>query len=47
MKNLTVMKLKNRINLLTGRDPVGNMRIVNKLKTSAETFGGGIIGLSL
>ena len=32
MKNLTVMKLKNRINLLTGRDPVGNMRIVNKLK---------------
>jgi hypothetical protein len=24
--------IKNRINLLTSRDPVGNMRIINKLK---------------
>ena len=32
MKNLEVMKLNNRISLLSGRDPVGNMRIINKLK---------------
>ena len=32
MNELKIMKTKNRINLLTGRDPVGNMRIVNKLK---------------
>ena len=30
--NIEIMKLKNCINLLNGRDPVGNMRIVNKLK---------------
>lgn len=27
-----ILALENRINLLQGRDPVGNMRIVNKLK---------------
>lgn len=26
------MMIKNRISLLNGRDPIGNMRIVNKLK---------------
>lgn len=26
------MKISNRISLLTNRDPVGNMRIINKLK---------------
>ena len=29
---LEVINLENRINLLTNRDPVGNMRIINKLK---------------
>ena len=24
--------IQNRVNLLTSRDPVGNMRIINKLK---------------
>ena len=32
MKTLEILKIKNRINLLTGRDPVGNMRIINKQK---------------
>ena len=30
--NLVIMNLENRINLLTNRDPVGNMRIINKLR---------------
>ena len=30
--NNQILVLENRINLLQGRDPVGNMRIVNKLK---------------
>lgn len=30
--NNQILALENRINLLQGRDPVGNMRIVNKLK---------------
>ena len=30
--NLIIMNLENRINLLTNRDPVGNMRIINKLR---------------
>ena len=32
MKNLEMIKIKNRISLLSGRDPIGNMRIINKLK---------------
>ena len=32
MKTLEKMKIINRINLLSNRDPVGNMRIINKLK---------------
>ena len=28
----TILALENRIALLTGRDPVGNAKIVNKLK---------------
>lgn len=28
----TIEALKNRINLLQERDPIGNQRIVNKLK---------------
>ena len=32
MKTLEKMKITNRINLLSNRDPVGNMRIINKLK---------------
>lgn len=28
----TIDALKNRIQLLQNRDPVGNMRIINKLK---------------
>lgn len=30
--NLKIMNLENRIGLLTNRDPVGNARIINKLK---------------
>ena len=30
--NNQILALENRINLLQNRDPVGNMRIVNKLK---------------
>lgn len=30
--NNQILALENRIQLLQGRDPVGNMRIVNKLK---------------
>ena len=29
---MEIMNLENRINLLTNRDPIGNMRIINKLK---------------
>jgi hypothetical protein len=29
---MEIMLLENRIALLTNRDPVGNMRIINKLK---------------
>lgn len=29
---MEIMMLTNRITLLTNRDPVGNMRIINKLK---------------
>lgn len=28
----TVQEIKNRIHLLDARDPVGNLRIINKLK---------------
>ena len=30
--NFEIMMLENRINLLSNRDPVGNMRLINKLK---------------
>ena len=30
--NNQILALENRIHLLQNRDPVGNMRIVNKLK---------------
>lgn len=30
--NLVIMNIENRINLLSNRDPVGNMRIINKLR---------------
>jgi hypothetical protein len=29
---LMIMRLEDRISLLTNRDPVGNARIINKLK---------------
>ena len=29
---MEIMMLENRIALLTNRDPVGNMRIINKLR---------------
>lgn len=29
---MEIMMLTNRITLLTNRDPIGNMRIINKLK---------------
>ena len=29
---LMIMRLEDRISLLTNRDPVGNTRIINKLK---------------
>ena len=32
MNNIEKIKISNRINLLASRDPVGNMRIINKLK---------------
>ena len=32
MNDLKIMQAKNRISKLTGKDPVGNMRIINKLK---------------
>lgn len=30
--NLEIILLENRINLLVNRDPVGNARIINKLR---------------
>lgn len=30
--NYEILALENRIALLSGRDPVGNLRLVNKLK---------------
>lgn len=36
--NNQILALENRINLLQGRDPVGNMRIVNKLKRRLRTL---------
>ena len=30
--NLEIMKLENRINLLTNRDPVVNVKIIRKLE---------------
>lgn len=32
MNNLEIMLLKNRIHLLTQRDPVGNAKIIKKLE---------------
>lgn len=32
MISIEAMKIRNRINLLTSRDPVVNMHIINKLK---------------
>ena len=32
MNELKIMQTKNRIGKLTGKDAVGNMRIINKLK---------------
>jgi hypothetical protein len=32
MTNFEKIKITNRISLLSNRDPVGNMRIINKLK---------------
>ena len=32
MKTIKIMATKNRISKLAGKDPVGNMRIINKLK---------------
>jgi hypothetical protein len=32
MNTLKIMQTKNRIGKLAGKDPVGNMRIINKLK---------------
>ena len=32
MKNLKIILTKNRLGKLVGKDPVGNMRIINKLK---------------
>lgn len=29
---MEILKIENRIALLSNRDPVGNMRIINKLK---------------
>ena len=32
MNTLKIMQTKNRIGKLTGKNPIGNMRIINKLK---------------
>jgi hypothetical protein len=32
MNSVEKLKITNRISLLSNRDPVGNMRIINKLK---------------
>lgn len=32
MSTLKILNTKNRISKLSGKDPVGNMRIINKLK---------------
>ena len=32
MNTIKIMNTKNRISKLAGKDPVGNMRIINKLK---------------
>lgn len=34
----TIDALKVRINMLQNRDPVGNMRIINKLKRRVRTL---------
>ena len=31
-KEIVMMNLENRITLLSNRDPVGNMRLINKAK---------------
>ena len=36
--NNTINALKVRINMLQNRDPVGNMRIINKLKRKVRTL---------
>lgn len=36
--NNQILALENRIQLLQNRDPVGNMRIVNKLKRRLRTL---------
>ena len=36
--NNQILALENRIHLLQNRDPVGNMRIVNKLKRRLRTL---------
>jgi hypothetical protein len=38
--NAIILALENRINLLTQRDPVGNVRIVNKLKRRLRALKG-------
>ena len=39
MKSTEITKLENRISLLNGRDPIGNLRIVNKLKRRLRRLG--------
>ena len=36
--NNTINALKVRINMLQNRDPVGNMRIINKLKRKVRAL---------
>ena len=38
--NNTIEAIKNRIQLLQNRDPVGNMRIINKLKRRVRAMEG-------
>lgn len=40
MNNLEIELLKNRIHLLTQRDPVGNAKIIKKLERKLRAFCG-------
>ena len=39
MNTIKISNIKSRINLLNSRDPIGNLRIINKLKRQLRRMG--------